>query len=49
MSEKAVAGEPMPALETFANSYPGRNYLIEIRCPEFTTSVRRPANLILAC
>ena len=24
-------------LETFANSYPGRNYQIEIICPEFTS------------
>lgn len=24
-------------LETFANSYPGRNYTIEIICPEFTS------------
>ncbi|MBE6426321.1 MAG: NADPH-dependent 7-cyano-7-deazaguanine reductase QueF [Thermoguttaceae bacterium] len=24
-------------LETFANSYPGRNYQIEIVCPEFTS------------
>lgn len=24
-------------LETFANQYPGRDYSIEIRCPEFTS------------
>lgn len=24
-------------LETFANSYPGRDYVIEIVCPEFTS------------
>lgn len=24
-------------LETFANSYPGRDYTIEITCPEFTS------------
>lgn len=24
-------------LETFQNSYPGRNYTIEIHCPEFTS------------
>lgn len=24
-------------LETFANTYPGRDYLIEIVCPEFTS------------
>lgn len=24
-------------LETFANQYPGRDYTIEIRCPEFTS------------
>ena len=26
-----------PALETFANLYPGRDYTIEIVCPEFTS------------
>jgi 7-cyano-7-deazaguanine reductase len=24
-------------LETFANQYPGREYTVEIRCPEFTS------------
>jgi 7-cyano-7-deazaguanine reductase len=31
---------PVPAgdhLETFANQYPGRDYVIEIVCPEFTS------------
>lgn len=28
------SGEP---LETFANQYPGRDYVIEIVCPEFTS------------
>lgn len=27
----------MPALETFPNSHPGRDYVIEITCPEFTS------------
>jgi 7-cyano-7-deazaguanine reductase len=27
----------MPALETFPNPRPGRDYQIEIRCPEFTS------------
>ena len=29
--------EQFDILETFANSYPGRNYQIEIVCPEFTS------------
>jgi 7-cyano-7-deazaguanine reductase len=28
---------PAPDIETFANPTPGRDYLIEIRCPEFTS------------
>lgn len=32
-SSKVPAGE----LETFANQYPGRDYTIEIVCPEFTS------------
>ena len=28
---------PRPALETFPNPAPGRDYEIEIRCPEFTS------------
>ena len=31
-------------LETFANQFPGRDYLIEIVCPEFTSSARRRAS-----
>src|SRR5689334_11839729 len=27
----------MPTLETFANRHPGRDYEIEIHCPEFTS------------
>jgi 7-cyano-7-deazaguanine reductase len=27
----------MPALETFPNSHPRRDYVIEITCPEFTS------------
>ena len=27
----------MPAIETWANPYRGREYTIEIRCPEFTS------------
>src|SRR5947209_390206 len=29
-------GADMPALETFANQFPDREYEIEITCPEFT-------------
>ena len=29
--------KPMPLLETFPNRHPGRDYEIEIRCPEFTS------------
>jgi 7-cyano-7-deazaguanine reductase len=29
--------ENKPQLETFANQYPGRDYSIEIVCPEFTS------------
>ena len=28
---------PMPTIETWANPYRGREYIIEIRCPEFTS------------
>ena len=28
---------PGPELETFSNQYPGRDYTIEIVCPEFTS------------
>jgi 7-cyano-7-deazaguanine reductase len=28
---------PMATLETFPNRHPGRDYEIEIRCPEFTS------------
>src|SRR3954470_23905688 len=34
MSEVPV---PTGTLETFANQYPGRDYTIEIVCPEFTS------------
>jgi 7-cyano-7-deazaguanine reductase len=33
----AVEGPRADQLETFANSYPGRDYRIEIVCPEFTS------------
>lgn len=33
MAEAPAAGQ----LETFANQYPGRDYSIEIVCPEFTS------------
>jgi 7-cyano-7-deazaguanine reductase len=29
--------EEKPALETFDNQFPERDYLIDIRCPEFTS------------
>jgi 7-cyano-7-deazaguanine reductase len=35
-----MAGPEVPSadqLETFANSHPGRDYVIEIVCPEFTS------------
>jgi 7-cyano-7-deazaguanine reductase len=35
--ERPVAEEFRDILETFANSYPQRNYVIEIICPEFTS------------
>jgi 7-cyano-7-deazaguanine reductase len=31
-----MSTQPSKALETFANPYPGRDYTIEIACPEFT-------------
>src|SRR5919107_3280480 len=31
------SGMPRTTLETFPNPSPGRNYEIEIRCPEFTS------------
>jgi 7-cyano-7-deazaguanine reductase len=33
----SVAADFRAILETFANSYPGREYTIEIVCPEFTS------------
>ena len=32
-----MAGERIEILETFQNPYPGRDYVIEIVCPEFTS------------
>jgi 7-cyano-7-deazaguanine reductase len=32
-----MANEFRDALETFENQFPGRDYTIEIRCPEFTS------------
>jgi len=32
-----VSGEFRDILETFDNQYPGRDYVIEIVCPEFTS------------
>jgi len=32
-----VAGSMRDALETFANQFPDRDYVIEIVCPEFTS------------
>lgn len=35
--EKNVATPAREQLETFSNQYPGRDYTIEIVCPEFTS------------
>ncbi|MBN2476028.1 MAG: NADPH-dependent 7-cyano-7-deazaguanine reductase QueF [Pirellulales bacterium] len=32
-----MSGSPRDVLETFDNQYPGRDYTIEIVCPEFTS------------
>ena len=32
-----MAEDPRSLLETFENQYPGRDYVIEIVCPEFTS------------
>lgn len=36
MSDRATKN-PREILETFENQFPGRNYVIEIVCPEFTS------------
>jgi 7-cyano-7-deazaguanine reductase len=32
-----MAGNPRDILETFENQFPGRDYCVEIVCPEFTS------------
>jgi len=32
-----MSADPRSLLETFENQYPGRDYVIEIVCPEFTS------------
>jgi 7-cyano-7-deazaguanine reductase len=38
LDERAISGRPKAdVLETFENPHPGRDYLIETVCPEFTS------------
>jgi 7-cyano-7-deazaguanine reductase len=37
MAQKKAKRQGKPKLETFPNAYPGRDYVIDIDCPEFTS------------